>query len=92
MEHLGLLQSPEHIINRCRGLHPELLGLTMLQFDSEEALRLIVEEVGKSTQVLAGGPPFQIDDDLAVRTGVAHVAKDVADFLDFLLNFNNFYS
>ena len=88
IERLGLLISAEQIIDRCRQMRPQLLGLTLLQLDSEVSLRQITEELRGLTKVLVGGPPFRIDPELAARTQVGYVARDVADFLDFILNSN----
>lgn len=88
VERLGLMRSAEDIILRCLALQPQLLGLTVLQFDSEPPLRQITEALGTGTRVLTGGPIFQIDRDLAARTGVHHVAKNVADFLSIILHLN----
>lgn len=84
-EHIGLLQTPGAILDACRRLRPLLLGLTVLQFDSEADLRHIAANLPTPTQIIAGGAPFQIDPDFAERAGVPHVAKNAADFLHFLL-------
>lgn len=86
VERLGLLRSAEQIIERCRQLCPQLLGMTVLQLDSEPSLSLITSELKDCTQILVGGPPFQIEPELADRTGVDFVAKNVTDFLDFILH------
>ncbi len=88
VERLGLLQTADRILGTCLQLRPQLLGLTILQFDSEPSLKRIIEGLGKHTLLLAGGPIFQIDPELASRTGVHYVAKDVADFLGIIRNLN----
>jgi len=85
IQRIGLLQTPDQIVDCCHRLSPGLLGLTVLQFDSEDSLRLICENVHETTQVAAGGPPFQIDPEFAMRTKVDFAAKNVADFLGFLI-------
>jgi hypothetical protein len=85
IERIGLLQKPQVIVDCCRRLRPLLLGLTVLQFDSEPDLKHIAEDLPASTQIIAGGAPFQIDPDFAERAGVRHVARNAADFLHFLL-------
>lgn len=82
---LGLLQPAERIIETCRQFQPDLLGLTVLQFDSEDALSQIAAQLPPQTRLVCGGPPFQIDEELAQRTGVTFVARSVADFLAYLL-------
>lgn len=85
IQRIGLLQTPEVIVDYCRRLQPRLLGLTVLQFDSEAQLRFIVENLPGPTQMVAGGAPFQIDPEFAERAHVNYVAGNLADFLHFLL-------
>ena len=82
---IGLLQTPEQIIETCREVNPDFLGLTVLQFDSEEALTAICSNLPSKTKVVVGGPIFKADPDLAQRAGVAYVAKNVSFFLEYLL-------
>jgi len=86
VNHLGLLQAPDAIVSACRDLKPMLLGLTVLQFDTEEDLEYIARSIPKATQIVAGGPVFKGDPDLARRAGIHRVAADAADFLSFLLS------
>jgi hypothetical protein len=82
---LGLLQTAASIVAACRDLKPALLGLTVLQFDTEEDLLFIARNIPEATQIVAGGPVFRADPELAPRAGVHRVAVDAADFLNFLL-------
>lgn len=82
---LGLLQSPEAISSACNEERPDLLGLTMLHSDSEPALSYVSLHIPAETRLIAGGPPFQSDPELAARAGVYFVARNVADFLEFIL-------
>jgi methanogenic corrinoid protein MtbC1 len=82
---LGLLQSAETVAAACRELNPALLGLTVLQFDTEEDLIQIARNIPETTRIVAGGPVFKADPDLARRAGIHRVAADAADFLNFLL-------
>jgi methylmalonyl-CoA mutase cobalamin-binding subunit len=82
---LGLEQSPERIIAACRRLRPQILGLTVLQFDSEENLALICRSLPPETRTVVGGPIFRADPELAERAGVDYVARHVGDFLQYLL-------
>ena len=81
---LGLLQSPESIVNACLELSPRLLGLTVLQLDSDDWVADIVRRLPSSTLLVAGGPAFQYDEDFARRTGTHVVVKNGAAFLQFL--------
>ena len=82
---LGLLQTPDAIVAVCRDLEPMLLGLTVLQFDTEEDLAFIAGSIPETTKIVAGGPVFRADPDLAHRVGIHRVAVDAVDFLKFLL-------
>ena len=82
---LGLLQTPQAILSQCRKLEPELLGLTVLQFDSEPDLKWLAERLPAKTRLLVGGPLFRIDPELAERTEIHCAARNIADFLEFLL-------
>ena len=83
---LGLLQSPERISEACLKLNPRLLGLTVLQLDSDDWVADIVRRLPSSTLLVAGGPAFHYDEDLARRTGTHVVVKNGAAFLQFLIS------
>ncbi len=84
-EFLGLLLSWEEISNLCQKHEPDILGLTVLQFDTEEAIAVLRKHIPKKTKIVAGGPVFKIDDELALRMGIDYVAGDAADFLAYLV-------
>jgi hypothetical protein len=81
---LGLLQTPETIIAACRRLRPRFLGLTVLQLDSDDDLGQIGKSLPRETSMIAGGPVFQYDPDMAQRCGVVAVCPNVAHFIDFM--------
>ncbi|MCB2148667.1 MAG: cobalamin-dependent protein [Deltaproteobacteria bacterium] len=83
---LGLMQPPEAIIDACRRHQPDLLGLTILQFDTEDDLIRIANHLPRKTRIVAGGPVFAGDPDFAGRTGTHFAAKNVAYFLRYLLD------
>ncbi len=83
---LGLLLKPERIIQECRIHRPDFLGVTVLQFDSEDALKRIRKEIPSRTRIVAGGPVFRADPDFDQRTGIDRVARDGVDFLKILLD------
>ena len=82
---IGLLQTSEQIVKICCEVAPDFLGLTILQFDTEEALTEICRNLPSKTKVVVGGPIFKTDPYLAQRAGVHYVAKNVALFLEYLL-------
>ena len=82
---LGLMQRAEAVIEACRHHQPDFLGLTILQFDSEDDLRCIANHLPRKTRIVAGGPVFDGDPDFADRTGTHYAAKNVADFLRYML-------
>jgi methylmalonyl-CoA mutase cobalamin-binding subunit len=83
---LGLMQNPEAIIDACQSHRPEYLGLTLLQFDSEDDLIRIAKNLPLKTRIVAGGPVFAGDPDFADRTGTHYAAKNVAYFLRYLID------
>ena len=88
VQRLGLLQSAERIIAACRKRSPDFLGLTVLQFDSDDMVAEIVRSLPVSTRLIAGGAAYQYDDDFAERTGTSVVIKNGAAFLRFLMQWN----
>ena len=84
---LGVLQSPATIVQACRDRQPDLLGLTVLQFDSEDALIQITGSQPPVTTQIAGGAADRYDPDFAERTGTPPVARDGRAFLQFLLGY-----
>ena len=86
---LGLLVTPEKIIAECKKNNPDLLGLTVLQFDSEEDILMISRNLPSKTKIIAGGPVFSADHGFARRTGIHFAAKNVAYFIRFLLKFES---
>jgi hypothetical protein len=88
VERIGLLQRPQIIIDICRQQQPALLGLTVLQLDSDDALAQIGRSLPEHTRLIAGGPVFGFDPEMAVRCNIDFVAADLARFLDFLLRWD----
>ena len=84
---LGLLVTPEKVITACKKNKPDLLGLTILQFDSEEDILMISRNLPSKTRIIAGGPVFTAYQGFVRRTGIHFTAKNVAYFIDFLLQF-----
>lgn len=82
---LGLMQAPDAIIDACSHYQPDYLGLTILQFDSEDDLKTIAAHLPTRTTIVAGGPVYSGDADFARRTGTHYAAKNVADFLGFMV-------
>lgn len=85
---LGVLKPPAAIVAACRLKQPALLGLTVLQFDSDDAVRHIVAHLPATTTLIAGGAAYQYDPDFAERTQTPFVARHGAAFLQFLLNYH----
>jgi hypothetical protein len=84
--HLGLTLPADSIIAVCKADSPALLGMTVLQLDSETDLARIRREIPKTTRMICGGPLFKADPDLAERCGIDFIATDVGAFLDYLLD------
>jgi len=83
---LGLMRTPEEIVNACRHEVPDFLGVTILQFDTEDDLAEISQQLPPHTRIIAGGPVFIGDPGFAARTGTHYAARNVADFLRFMVN------
>jgi methylmalonyl-CoA mutase cobalamin-binding subunit len=86
---LGLLVTPKNIISACKKNKPDFLGLTVLQFDSEEHILMISRNLPSKTKIIAGGPVFTADQGFARRAGIHFAAKNVAYFIRFLLHYEN---
>ena len=82
---IGLLQTSKQIVKTCCEVEADFLGLTVLQFDTEEALAEICRNLPPKTKVVVGGPIFKADPCLARRAGVHYVAKNVASFIEYIL-------
>jgi hypothetical protein len=85
--HLGLLQKKETIVDACLEHRPDFLGLTVLQLDSEDDLAYIGSRLPQRTKLIAGGPVFAFDPEMAGRCHICFVARDLAHFIDFLLDY-----
>ena len=83
---LGLMQTPEAIIAACHRTQPDFLGMTVLQFDTEDDLIAIAAHLPPKTRIVAGGPVFSGDPEFAERTGTHYAARHVAYFLRFILD------
>ncbi len=83
---LGLMQPEKAIIDACIKQKPDFLGMTILQFYSEESLDDIINQIPKETQVVVGGPVFKFlnDEELAQKNYT--VLNSISAYLDFLLN------
>lgn len=86
---LGVLQAPATIVQACRERQPDLLGLTVLQFDSDDALIHITRSLPPGTTLIAGGAAYRFDPEFAERTGTHAVARDGIAFLRFLLDYQS---
>jgi methylmalonyl-CoA mutase cobalamin-binding subunit len=81
---LGLMQPPEKIIEACLHHRPRFLGMTVLQLDSDDDIARISRQLPPETTLIAGGPVFKFDTDMAARCGIHFVAANVACFIDFI--------
>lgn len=84
--HLGLMRDARTVIDACREWRPHLLGMTVLQFDTEDELIRIRREIPATVRIVAGGPLFGADPELAERAGIDFVAADAAAFGEWLLS------
>jgi methylmalonyl-CoA mutase cobalamin-binding subunit len=84
---LGLLQTVTAVAEVCRRHQPDLLGLTVLQLDTETELTELCQALEPTIRVVAGGPVFTADPELARRAGLSAAIRNAAAFLDYLLSF-----
>ncbi len=84
---LGLMQSPEKIIDACSQSKPDILGLTILQFHSEETLCDILAHLPPQTRVIVGGPIFKAMSPQELELKGYLVLNDIRHFIDFILKF-----
>lgn len=82
---IGLMAKPSTIISVCSRDKPHLLGLSVLQPDTEEELRRIRDEIPQCTRILAGGPVFSFDPEIKDRAGLDLGATSGTGFLQYLL-------
>jgi methylmalonyl-CoA mutase cobalamin-binding subunit len=82
---IGLLQSWEKIVAACREHSPDFLGITVLQLDTEDDLVNLRKHLPENIQIIAGGPVFSIDPEMAERVGIDWVAKDAGAFMRLLM-------
>lgn len=86
---LGVLCPIDTIVEACKKETPDILGLTVLQLDTEEALKelgkKLSREFRRKIKLIVGGPVFTIDPELAGRVGIDVVARDAAHFIRHML-------
>jgi methylmalonyl-CoA mutase cobalamin-binding subunit len=83
--HLGKMLAADAVVDGCRRHQPRLLGLTVLQFDTEPDLIAIRRQIDPAIRIVAGGPALTADPELAERAGIDFVARNAADFWRYLL-------
>ncbi len=84
---LGVLQKPAAVVAACQREVPDLLGLTILQFDSDDAVRYIVRHLPAATTLVAGGAAYQYDPEFAARSQTPIIARNGTAFLRFLRDY-----
>ena len=84
---LGLMQTPETIVTECRRQQPDMLGLTILHYDTEEMLcNDIIPQLPKTTRVIVGGPVFAAMGQKTLTEKPYRVLNNIALFLNYLLD------
>ncbi len=82
---LGLLCPIDTIVEACKKERSDILGLTVLQLDSEDDLKDLRNRLPRKVRLIAGGPVFAIDPQLPERTGVDFAARDAAHFIRHMM-------
>ena len=83
--HLGKMLAVDDVVEGCHDHQPHLLGLTVLQFDTESDLIAVRRRIDPAIRIVAGGPVLVADPELAERAGIDFVARNAADFWRYLL-------
>jgi len=83
----GLMRSPETIVEQCCIQKPDLLGMTILQFLSEEVLCDIVDSIPSRIRVIVGGPIFKSFSRKELESKNYQVLNEIREYIDLLLNF-----
>lgn len=82
---LGVLCPIDAIVEACEKESPDILGLTLLQLDTEVMLKTLRERLPGKVRLIAGGPVFAIDPDMAARVHIDFVARNAAHFIHYML-------
>ncbi len=84
---LGICRPATAIITECKKHLPDLLGLTVLRSDVEEDLIFIGQSIPSKTRLIAGGGPLLSDAEIIRDARICFVAKDIASFVRYMLDF-----
>jgi methylmalonyl-CoA mutase cobalamin-binding subunit len=87
IEPLGLMQSKETIIDACNYQLPDFLGMTILQYDTEEILNTIIPQFPKKMCILVGGPIFKMIPENELQHKKYTSFNSICDYLNFLLQY-----
>ncbi len=82
---LGIMLSAEEIIEGCNRYMPDYLGLTVLQFDTQDELIKIADKIDKNIKIIAGGPVFSLNTNFLKESKVNYTAKNAPDFLRIII-------
>jgi len=83
---IGLMVEPKTIIEACQNKCPDFLGMTVLQFDSEDELQMISKALPEKTCFIAGGPLFKQNSNFARNCGIHVPINSVEEYIHYLLN------
>ncbi len=86
---LGIMLSAEEIIDGCNRYKPDYLGLTVLQFDTQDDLIKISKNIDKNIKIIAGGPVFNLNTNFIKESGIDYVAKNAPDFLRLIIKISD---
>ena len=83
---LGVLLPVDTIVDVCKKESPDIIGLTVLQLDTEDALTELRGRLPRNIRLIMGGPVFNIDPEMAQRVGIDFVAGNAAHFIRHMIN------
>lgn len=82
---LGLFLSWTEVADQCRQLRPDFLGMTVLQFDTEDDLIALRQHLPEKTRLIVGGPIFRTDTGIQDRASIDYICQDLPDFIQLML-------
>lgn len=85
---LGLNCSVNEIVMASQKASPQMIGLTVLQWDTLEEITALRRVLPETVALVIGGPIFRRHPLVALKSGVDAVAGGIGEFVEYLLNWS----
>ena len=82
---LGLFLPWTEVADQCQQLRPDFLGMTVLQFDTEDDLIALRQNLPEKTRLIVGGPIFRTDTGIQDRASIDYICQNLSDFIQLML-------